>query len=112
VLRYLRDDERERVAGVFAEYGCVPPVAGKILVHEEDGKIVGLQCLHQVWHAGPVWIAPEFRGQGKWQEMQAKLESDMEPGMYFYQFGTPKNEARLKELGLTPLGWTVWGKRV
>jgi hypothetical protein len=112
VLRYLSEDERHRVAEVFAEYGCNPPDNGKILVDERDGKIVALQCLHQVLHAGPVWIAPEFRGQGLWPEMQKKLESDMEPGTFFYQFGTEKNESRLRELGLTPMGWNVWGKRV
>lgn len=112
MLRYLKHDERNLVAPIFSEFGCVPPNNGKLLINEEQGKLIGLQCFHQVWHAGPVWVHPEHRGQGKWQEMQKKLEADMKPGTYFYQFGTAENEQRLKELGLTSLGWTVWGKRV
>lgn len=112
MLRYLEENERDLVAHIFAEYGCRAPDNGKIIVDVEDGKIIGMQCLHQVWHAGPVWIAPEFRGQGRWLPMQEKLEADMPKDFYYYQFGTEKNQARLAELGLTPLGWTVWGKRV
>ncbi len=44
--------------------------------------------------------------------MQEKFEETLPAGFGFYQFGTTKNESQLRRLGLDPLGWTVWAKKV
>jgi len=110
--RILPTSEYERIAPIFAEFGCAPPEDGWVFVGEEAGEVVSLQCVHKVIHAGPVWIRPDHRGNGVWPEMQEHVERALGEGAYYYQFGTDKNERRLQELGLEPLGWRVWGKRL
>lgn len=110
-MRYLNPSEHHLIAPVFTTYGCEPPTDGRILVTEDTKGIASLQCIHKVLHAGPVWVRPDQRGKGLWQQMQRQVEADLPPNTYFYQFGTDSNQKRLHDLGLTPLGWTVWGKR-
>jgi hypothetical protein len=110
--RFLADGESSKVAHIFSEMGCDIPSVMRIFVGEENGEIVSFQCLHQVWHAGPVWVKPEMRGKGLWAEMQSIFEKQLPAGFGFYQFGTAENESQLCRLGLKPLGWTVWAKRV
>lgn len=100
------------LAPIFQEMHCSIPYNGRIWVGEEDEEVVSFQCIHQIWHAGPVWVRPDKRGQGFWRRMQQALEKTLQAGFGFYQFGTPKNESQLRRLGLTPLGWTVWIKKV
>ena len=100
------------LASVFAEYASMLPTNGFIIVGREHGRVVMFQCCHQVTHAGPVWIAPELRGQGLWRELQEFTEREMKKREIttYYQFGTIQNESQLRRLGLHPLGWTVWMK--
>lgn len=111
-MRELPPREWSRLKQIFHNYGCHVPDNGHIVVLEEGKRIVGFQCLHRVWHAGPAWIAPEYRGQGLWQHMQRKVEGLLEHDDFYYQFGTKENESALVRFGLLPMGWTVWGKRV
>ncbi len=110
--RFLQKHEYGKVNQVFLEENCEITPTMRIFVGEENGDIVSFQCLHQVWHAGPVWVKPEMRGKGLWKRMQEKFEGTLPAGFGFYQFGTPENESQLHRLGLRPLGWTVWTKRV
>lgn len=111
-FRFLDPTEVPKVEGVFRELDCEPPKNGRIWVGEENGEIVSLQCLHYVPHMGPVWIRPDYRGKGLWAKMQGALEKILPKGFGFYQFGTAKNISQLRRLGMTPLGWLVWVKRV
>ena len=110
--RYLEKEEYVKVVPVFMEAHSEISPTMRIYVGEENGEIVSFQCLHQVWHAGPVWVKPELRGRGLWTLMQRSFEGTLPAGFGFYQFGTTENESQLRRLGLRPLGWTVWTKRV
>lgn len=110
--RFLEPQEFYKVAPAFIETGCEIPPQMRIWAGEEDGEIASFQCVHQVCHLGPVWVRPDRRGQGLWAPMQRALERRLGKGFGFYQFGTEKNESQLKRLGLTPLGWKVWIKKV
>jgi hypothetical protein len=108
--RFLERSEHGKVASIFARENCAITPTMRIFVGEDDGEIVSFQCLHQVWHAGPVWVKPELRGRGLWLKMQRQFERTLPSGFSFYQFGTMKNGSQLRRLGLHPLGWTVWLK--
>ena len=106
--------ECQELTPIFTEYDSVLPKQGFIVVAREGKRIVAFQCCHPVVHAGPVWITPELRGNGMWQELQEASESELKKrGVEaYYQYGTELNEVQLARLGLKPLGWTVWMKEL
>lgn len=110
--RFLDPQEFYKVVAMFNEMDCEIPPRMRIFVAEENGQIASFQCVHLVCHLGPVWVDPDKRGRGLWKKMQEKLESKLPRGFGFYQFGTDQNESQLKRMGLTPLGWRVWVKRM
>lgn len=78
-IRELRTDEWPRLEGHegLSGYPLPDPVGSKILVAEEDTKIVGFWVLVQVVHAEPIWIAPSHRSttlaKRMWRALQALL---------------------------------------
>lgn len=64
--RELPASEWHKLRGTEAEavIGRLAPADGRVLVIEDEGRIIGTWVFFKVVHAECVWIAPEHRGQG------------------------------------------------
>ncbi len=81
------------------------------IVADAGGEIVGMWALNLVPHAGPLWVAPEWRGRGIAQAMGAALDPVAQGlGMPGY-FAFPSNMGAvhvMEKLNMEALPWKVY----
>lgn len=113
-FRELPKEEWHKLLPIFLKNGSEPPAAdfSKIVVAEDEGKIVGMHCLSLSARIGPMWLDEDYRGQHIWEDMFERLESYM-AGLnqpYFMFTRDDRTEYMAKKFGLRPLDWKVWIK--
>src|ERR1700677_3281503 len=76
IYRQLPADEWERLREPYRLNGGELPSqdCSTSIVAEKDSRIVGFWGLNYILHAGPIWVAPEFRGQGVSDSMAEVLD--------------------------------------
>lgn len=65
ITRVLPPEEWPRLVGTEAEglWPLLDPENARVIVVEDEGRIVGTWTLMRVVHAECIWIAPEYRGR-------------------------------------------------
>ncbi|MHC4735938.1 MAG: GNAT family N-acetyltransferase [Planctomycetota bacterium] len=66
-FRILEAEEHDKIAGLGPFEGLPNgpnPEGSRIVVAEEDEKIVGFWCAFDAVHLEPLWIDPKVRGNG------------------------------------------------
>ena len=109
-LRVLPVEEWPAIEPRFAEHGVSLPheQMARIVVAEDDGRIVAF-CVAQLQpHLEPIWIAPEARGKVHWPRLIDLAKAQLGSGT-FYAFAPNAHIARMAHLaGLTREPWTVF----
>jgi hypothetical protein len=116
-IRVIRPEEWELLKPIFAaEQGNMPAPDGATGIVAVDEKgIAGFWLLQNLLWAGPIWIRKDQRGTGLWRKLHAKLHALFTPkeGTGYYTFcGEPKVEHMLKELGYSPVPYSIWKREV
>jgi hypothetical protein len=117
-VRPLTPEEYSLAEPIFvSEGGTMPhPSQSRIIgAFDESGSLVGLWTVQLAYHAGPLWVRPDHRGEGLWLQLHEVLCDTFSGagGTGFYSFsGEPKVEAIFRRLGYTDLGYKVWKKEL
>ena len=109
----IRDpSECEEIIKIYhKEGGCLNDTTMAIAVGRYNGEIVALQGLDFIPHGGPLWIHPDFRGQGIYRPLNAMFETlfnKIRGSGYFMFPSNNKSKSICKKLGLTKMDWEVW----
>lgn len=112
--RMLNRDELFKLKKFYKEFDCPSNLKNLFtasVVQTIDERIVGMLGFELVPHAGPLYIDPNYRGQGLAIQLYKTIESNIskEPGTGYYTF--PSNEISIKiaqKLGLEKLPCEVW----
>lgn len=115
ICRQLPATEWEKLTDIYRAHSDELPPAEQntAVVAEVDGRIVGLWGLNVVLHAGPLWVAPEWRGRGVSDQMGAaieKLAHDLGSKGYLMFPSNQHAERAAARAGLTPVDWKVYRK--
>ncbi len=113
VIRRLPKDEWERLGPIYAAQGG--PLGhseqNEAIIAEMGAEIVGMWALNLVPHAGPLWVAPGWRGHGIAQNM-GKVLDNIAQGLgvegYFSFPSNPDSVRVMERLGMTFLPWKVY----
>ncbi len=112
-VRMLPDAEWEKARPIYEAHGDKLPElgSGQIIVAEADGQIIGLWGVNMVLHAGPLWVAPEFRRMGVADEMGKAVDA-MAQGLGakgYLMFPSNRGAVAVAErMHLTPTEWVVY----
>jgi GNAT superfamily N-acetyltransferase len=113
-LRQLHPGEWGRLKDVFvSEFGtdAMPDPESTLVFAEFDGdSLVCFFMLERVTHAGPFYVAPEYRNRGLALAMAWQAER-MTAGQELYIAATRKGvEKMCADFGLTRVRGTLWRK--
>jgi len=111
--RQIPPEEWPRLKGIYEanEIPLPPAEKNSAVVAEFEGKIVGMQGIHQIWHAGPIWVAPEWRGVGVSDRMDKEIQRivrECGASGYFMFPANPFSEAAVRRFGLKEMSWKVF----
>ena len=115
--RQIPSEEWHRLQEIYEDNGMPLPPAEKnsAVIAEFEGKVVGMQGLHQIWHGGPLWVAPEWRGGGVSDRMDKEIQRivrECGASRYVMFPSTPFSEAAVRRFGLKETGWPVFIREV
>lgn len=115
--RRIPPEEWHRLREVYESNGMPLPPAERNsgVIAEVDGQIVGHQGLHTLLHAGPLWVAPEWRGRGVSDGMNFEIERivrEMGASAYFMFPSNAQSENAVRRFGLSKLPWQVFVREV
>ncbi len=114
LVRQLLPEEWQRLLPFYLEQGASLPPPETAVIAEYKGHIVGLFALNVLLHAGPVWVAREWRGQGISDRMGQQLDELARATAFPGYLMLPSNphSARLAvRLGLEPTGCSVYQRK-
>jgi GNAT superfamily N-acetyltransferase len=111
--RQLPPEEWSNLADIYRAQADELPQAEQntAIVAEVDGRIVGMWGLNLIAHAGPLWVDPEWRGQGVPDRMGHALDELVKRlgGKGYLTFPSHRGaEEAMIRLGLTPTTWKVF----
>ena len=115
ICRQLPAAEWEKLTEVYRSQSDELPPAEQntAVVAEVDGRIVGMWGLNLVLHAGPLWVAPEWRGKGVSDQMGAAVEQlarNLGAKGYLMFPSNEHAERAAARAGLTPAQLKVYRK--
>ena len=98
---------------IYQSQGDTLPSAeqNRVIVAESGGGIVGMCGVNLVAHIGPLWVAPEFRGNGMGQAMTQAAEDLIKQlgGKGYLMFPSNRASSRVAEkMGLEQMSWKVF----
>ncbi len=119
-VRLLPKEEYERIAdfpGPLRELQGVPdPVHTRLVVVEDEGKVVGYWMLFDTVHAEPLWLDPTIRHQPKVAlELLQQISDELHVAgaqTIFAVIGEPERavmEPLARKVGLVPIAGTLFG---
>lgn len=111
-IELLAPDKWDEVAGAFAhtDEPLPPPEHSVMLVARDGDRIVGVVGLQTLACASPLWVAPEYRGNGIAEALAKRVVEIVGPtgmqGMVITS--NPFVEKLLFSVGMIPLAGAVW----
>lgn len=77
-VRFLQPEEYPMADEFFSREGIprLDPNWSKIVaaIDLATGKVEGVMCLQVVAHAEPIWLSPDYRGDGIWRGMAETMD--------------------------------------
>jgi len=91
---------------------CSPNIVTHVVAQLPDETIVGSLSLELIPHAGGLWIAEPFRGQGVavklYKEIENKVLTQVSNSGYYTFPSNPTAVRVMEKLGLEKMPWEVW----
>ncbi|HLG97143.1 MAG TPA: GNAT family N-acetyltransferase [Bryobacteraceae bacterium] len=116
-IRLLPDSEWARLKDIYAANGweLPSPEHNRAVVAEHAGEIIGMWGMNAIAHAGPLYVAPEFRKQGIAVLLGRGVEREMlslAEGRFLVFASNPGSIAVARKLGYREHGWKVFEAQV
>ena len=102
--------ERDLPEAEWSKLGLskLPPTGSRVIVVEEDGRIMGYWCVITAVHLEPVWIDPKYRGNPSmvrklWRGVRnVLLDNDVEMAVLVLMRDNPASHV-IKRMGFQPV---------
>lgn len=108
----LPREQWNRLIPIYKEMGGVPPLEdfyARVVVAEEDGKIVGNSSLQSVLCIEATRVDEKYSGKVGFRSLHRELIGSLPPGVPYFAFAiNPKMQRICEYVHMEPMDWKIY----